>query len=92
MALIATFRDWLVDVITRRRCKLYGHPVVKTIETYRTEVRIKNWMVIGKKIVIIKPYKQIIIDGKHKCTACGTVFVGVIVKDEILHDEPHDTP
>jgi len=92
MAFVRFIFAWLDKRITRWVCNRYGHQGAKTIETYQVTTRIKNWGFIGKNLVIVQPYKQFLVHGKHKCTHCGTVFVGIIVKEESLHDKPHGTP
>jgi len=87
--MITSLLKWFDKLIIRWGCKKYGHCGVKTIETYETTTQIKNFLLLGKKIILVRPYKQYRVSGKHKCTACGTVFTGVIVKDECLHDTRH---
>jgi hypothetical protein len=92
MALIMTLLAWLDKRITRWVCNRYGHQGAKTIEVYHTILCVKNWRLIRKKLVFVHPYKQIRVNGKHKCTHCGAVFLGVIVKEESFHDKPHGMP
>lgn len=90
MALIKTIRGWWDKKVAKWGCKKYGHCGVTTIETYHIVTQVKNFLMFGGKIFFIPPYKQYRIEGKHKCTACGAVFIGVIVKDEHLHNNRHD--
>ena len=92
MALIMAFLAWLDKRITRWVCNRYGHQGARIIETYQTMLYVKNWRLIGKKLVFTRPYKQIRVSGKHKCTHCGAVFLGVIVKEAFFHDKPYGTP
>jgi hypothetical protein len=87
-----TFLAWLDKRITRWGCNRYGHQGVKTIETHQVTIRVKNWVSLGKNLVFVPPYKQFFINGKHKCTKCGVTFIGIIVKEEIFHDNLHGMP
>jgi hypothetical protein len=90
MALIRFIRDWWNRKLTKIGCKIHGHCGVVTIESYFAVIQLKNWRVVGKKNLTTHPYWRFSINGKHKCTACGEVFLGVIVKEEQFHDNHRD--
>jgi len=78
--------------MTRLGCKLYGHIGGKTIETYRKGLLIKNYKTVAGKIVFVKPYQSTVITGKHRCAACGAIYLGDIVIEHTYNDKPHGMP
>jgi hypothetical protein len=90
MGLTQQLIEWWNRKMVRWGCKHYGHNGVVTIETYSTQVTIKNWVFVGKKIFFVPPFKEFKITGKHRCTTCGTVFLGVIVKEELFTNNRYD--
>jgi hypothetical protein len=82
--------NWLDHKLHKIRCRLYGHCGVKTIEVYSISKRIKNYVMVGGKFFSTHNYIEKRISGKHRCSACGCIFIDVIVKCEQFNDKPHD--
>lgn len=82
--------NWWNNTMARMGCKLYGHIGGNTIEVYSRGLFIKNYRTVAGKIVFVEPYKSTVITGKHRCAACGALFIGNIVTEHAVNDKPHD--
>jgi len=89
--MIARLKAWWDRKITLLVCKLCGHCGEKTIEVYEQRHVVKNYVYVNDEPVFVKPFTESHIYGKHRCGACGTIFLGFIVKEHAINDKPHGT-
>lgn len=92
VVLIDKALDWWNRTMTRLGCRLYGHIGGKTIEVYSRGLLIKNYRTVAGKSVFVKPYRSTVITGKHRCAACGAIYIGNIVTEHAVNDKPHGMP
>jgi len=85
MSFIIKFGTWLAKHILSLDCILNGHANVVIIERYSSTIKEKNFRGSSiKKLVEVKPYKEVITYGKLKCMKCGQIFIGNCIVNDII--------
>ena len=82
---ILKFFTWFNNHWNTLHCRLNGHTDVVIIEPYKTTHYLKNYIVVGNKIIYGPPFPVTQIKGKLKCKNCNTVYIGIIVKVDNNH-------
>jgi len=89
--IISTIYNWLKRIKNTFICALHGyHSNPAIIEVYYRHQLIRNYLVVGHKIIFGPPYKCEKIHGKLKCLDCGEIYLGFIVKDGRCHGKHHN--